>query len=411
MFLRAGILFLFLHPALIFAQLDSTLHHEVEVRGEGYFNSDAITNQFFKTLWTGGFIDDPMKERVLKRGGYISRWGADLSTGVNWSYNPDTLWGKTGLGMHAEINDRFHANGIFSEDLFRVAFYGNAGFAGALADLGNFRVNVLRYQQFQFGLDWDADSSRRAHGFSLSFLKGERHYQLDVKRGDLFTAADGTFIELDTKLQSFQSDTSKKGLLAFNGAGVSADMYWEFPYITWFHGGVLAISVYDLGFIAWNSRSMNHQLDTFLHFDGVEVNNLFDLQEGTFPQTDPDSLWNNNMHYRTGGYITWLPAILSITATTYYGKKFIVEKGINYRFNANARPFYFGSFSWNICPRFMSGINVSYGGYGRFNAGLEMELRLARRYKINLHSFYISGLAASAKFAGIGGNVALSARF
>lgn len=393
------------------AQLDSTLKHELEFKAEGYFNSDAVTNKFFGALWRGAFLDDELKQDVLDRCWYISRWGADLSMGLNWTYTPDSLWGRAGLSMHVELNDRLLANGIFSKDLFNVAFFGNAAFAGSVASLGNFRVNYLRYQQVQFGLDWDADSTHRAHGFAISLLKGEEHFQLDVKRGDLFTAADGSFIDLDTKLQTFQSDTAQKGPGAFNGIGVSGDVYWEFPYITWYHGGVLAVSLYDLGFIAWNKRSMNHRLDSAFHFEGVEVDNLFDLQQGTFPQTNPDSVWKNNLHYATGAYVTWLPAILSITATTYYGKKFIVEKGINYRFNANARPFYYGSFSWNISQRILAGINVSYGGYGRFNSGLEAEFKIARRYKLNIHSFYLSGMGLPDKTGGLGGNFAFAARF
>ncbi len=401
----------FLSAGLAYSQSDTSFKHEVEVHADGYFNSDALTNEFFFTFLRGGHIDTDLKNKVLERTQYISRWGADLNYGITWNYSPDSLFGKAGLNAKVEINDRFHANGIFSHDFYKVAMFGNQPMAGQSADLGNFRLNYLRYQQIQFGLDWSADSNRNARGIAVSLLKGEQHLQVDVKRADLFTAADGTYIDLDTKLNSFQSDTSKKGPAAFNGLGVSTDMYYEIPYVTWYNGGVLSINLYDLGFIAWNSRSMQHELDTFFHFEGVEVNDIFDLEANTFPQSDPDSILNNNLKYSTGSYVTLLPAVFSITASTYYGKKYIVEKGINYRFLANARPYYYGSFSWNVTPKFLLGWNISFGGYGRFNAGMETEIKIADRFRININSYYLAGLAFADKLGGVGGTITLSGRF
>ena len=394
-----------------FAQKDSLYKHEMEMHGDAYINSDAITNEFFFTLLKGRHIDTEIKENVLNRVRYISRWGTDLNYGITWSYSPDSLFGKKGLSTRVEINDRMHANGIFSKDFFEVAMYGNLPFAGKSADLGNFRFNFLRYQQVLFGLEWEADSGRNARGIAISLLKGEQHFQADVRRADLFTAEDGSYIDLDTKLQTFQSDTSKKGPGAFNGIGVSTDMYYEIPYLTWYNEGVMTLNLYDLGFISWNKRSMHHQLDTFFHFEGLEVNDIFDLQENTFPQSDPDSLLNNNLHYSTGSYVTLLPAIFSITATTYYGKKYIVEKGINYRFGANARPYYYGSFVWNIRPKFLLAWNLSYGGYGKFNAGMETVLKVGKRFKFKVNSFYLAGLALASKMGGAGGSVSISGKF
>ncbi|MCC7302953.1 MAG: hypothetical protein IT233_09950 [Bacteroidia bacterium] len=407
---RILILLVFLTNALS-AQQDSSLKHEIEFRSDAFFNSDAITGRFFHAFYLGNYLDSALKSKVRDRTRYISRWGADLSYGIQWNYSPDSLFGKTGIHLQAGLFDRMHANGIFSHDLFHLAFFGNADKAGETLDLGNFRLNMLLYQQLQFGISWEADSTRRGHGFAISLLKGEQNYQLDVKQADLYTAPDGTFIDLSTRMESHQTDTAHRGPGAFNGFGVSADMYWEFPYVTWFHGGVLSVDLNDFGFIAWNKRSLHHRLDTFLHFEGVQVDNLFDLQEGTFPQMNADSVWKNNMNYSTGSYLTFLPAILSIRATTYYGKKFIVEKGINYRFMANARPFYYGSFGWNITRDVFTALNVSYGGYGRLNAGMEAEVKFAKRFKLNVQSYYLTGLALPDITGGLGAAFTAGIRF
>ncbi len=397
-------------PVPCFPQ-DSLYKHEIEISGDYYFNSDAFTNEFFSAFYNGDFIDKGLKDRVDKRLTYINRWGFDLKTEINWRYSPAKLFGKKGLSCNASIKDRLHGDGIFSQDFYRVALYGNKMFAGEHADLGNFKLNFLGYQQLQFGIEWNLDSVKNNYGIAISLLKGERNFTVDVKRGDLYTADDGSYIDMDFAIRSKQSDTSQTGPLAFNGFGLSTDMFYEIPYVTWYNDGVLSIQLQDLGFIQWNSRSMDHRLDTFIHYEGLVVNDIFDLQSGTFPETDPDTIINNNLKYRVEAYTTFLPAIFSISATTYYGKKFLVEKGINYRFLANARPYYYGTFMWNTCKALTLGWNVSYGGYGRFNAGMEAELRFARRFTVNVNSFYLAGILVPSKLGGLGANLSLSGKF
>lgn len=402
---------LFLLPLYASSQEDSLFEHEIELEGEYFFNSDAITNEFLWAFYNGSFIEQDLKDDVADRLRYINRFGADINAGINYTWMPDSLFGTTGYGINFGIKDRMHSDGIFSEDFYRVVMYGNKSFAGRNADLGNFKFHFLRYQQLSAGITFTGDSLKKGWGVSLSILKGERDLLIDTKRAGLFTSEDGRYIDFDLGMTAHRSDTAHSGPAAFNGWGASTDLFFEIPYLTWYHDGVLSVELYDLGFIQWNKKAMSFNVDSLYHFEGVVIADLFDLQEATFPSANPDSLLNTQASWTTGGYTTWLPAILSIHATTYYGKKFIVEKGINYRFFSNARPYYFAGAGWYITPRLETGINISYGGYGKFNMGLELEWKFLKRFKLSLNSYYLNGFLIPEKTGGQGISIAFSGRF
>jgi len=216
---------------------------------------------------------------------------------------------------------------------------------------------------------------------------------------------------LDLAMNMRQSDTAKTGWSAFNGFGFSCDLFYEIPYVTWYNGGVLRLDIIDLGFIRWNNKSLYLHQDSLYSFDGVEINSIKDLKNQTIPSSNADSVINNNVSFSTEPYTTFLPTVFNVSTTTYYGKKFIFEKGISYRFNANCRPYYYGNFSWFIEPTVMVSAIVAYGGYGNFNAGAELEARIFKNYTFHIDSYYLLGYLLPKKFTGQGITLGLSGRF
>jgi hypothetical protein len=401
-----------LFPQAIFAGKDSTFRHEIDITGLYFLNADALTNLFASRLYLGGRISENEKNQVDKRLRYINRFGGDFDYGISWSWSPTEIFGKKNIRLTTQIRDRLHIDGIFSADLFRLAFYGNKSFAGKTADLGNLRLNQIRYQQLNLGMEFMTDSSKNSYGFSLSLIKGENFLRSDVKRASLYTSPDGTFMDLDIVMEAQRSDTAKKTPLAFNGIGGAIDLFWEMPYLTRYNEGILTMQLSDFGFIRWNQNSEHYRIDSSYHYAGINVPGLLNVDNSLNPFNNPDSVFRSQVKYSREPVVTPLPCVLSILATTYIGKKYIIEKGINYRFFANARPFYYlGAIRSFREGKFSTGINISYGGYGRLNGGLSLEYKLNERFKAEINSYYISGYALWAKTAGQGAQLTLSGKF
>ncbi|MEW6470080.1 MAG: DUF5723 family protein [Bacteroidota bacterium] len=402
-------------PALMAQDKDTSQYEapfmEGELFADYFFNSSALTTEFVNTVYSGGYITADIKDRVTGKLRYSNRFGADLNYGAVFRCKPASFFGRNDIYWSAGFRDRLHLDGVFSQDLYKVALYGNKQFAGQSADLGNTRFNLLRFQQLQFGIVIQGDSAHGDYGFSFSLLKGEQNMALDVDRAILSTSADGTEIDLDLAMNMRRSDTASTGPRAFNGYGASFDLFYEIPYVTWYNYGTMRLDIFDLGLIRWNNRSMYLKHDSLYHYDGIEINDLNDLQNQTIPSGNADSVVNANFHYSREPYTTFLPAVFSISATTYYGKKFIFEKGISYRFNANCRPYYYANFSWFIRPAVMVSAIAAYGGYGNFNAGAELEARIFKNYMIHIDSYYLLGYLMPKKFCGQGITIGLSGKF
>ena len=384
---------------------------EAEISGDYFFNSSALTTEFVNTFYTGGYITPEIKDRVNSKLKYSNRFGSDFNYGLSFRCKPKNFAGKKNILLTAALRDRLHIDGVFSEDLFRVSFYGNKMFAGQIADLGNSRFNLLRFQQAQFGLIFEGDSMHGDYGFSFSLLKGEKNTALEINRANLTTSADGTKIDFDLAMNMRQTDTARTGAKAFNGFGASFDLFYEIPYVTWYNDGIFRLDIFDLGLIRWNNKSMYMKQDSVYSYDGIDINSIYDLQNQTIPSASADSFINNNFSFNPEPYTTFLPSVFSVSATTYYGKKFIFEKGMSYRFNANCRPYYYGNFSWFCAPTVMISAIVAYGGYGNFNAGTEFEARLFKNYTLHIDSYYLLGYLIPKKFSGQGIAVSFSGKF
>ena len=419
----ANLAFLFLFSGPLFSQkgphkkptkrdTSATQHYlEAEISGSYYINSNALTTELVNKFIYGGYISTSVKDRVKRKLAYSDRVGGDVDYGMNVTWKPDSLFHKKNLSVNFSMKDRLHYDAGFSRDFFKVVMYGNKSFAGETADLGNFTLNVLRYQQARISLEWEGDTARGSYGVSASFLKGEKNLAIDADRASLSTSSDGTKIDLDLAMLMRQTDTAHTGIGAFNGYGVSTDFFYEFPYLTWYNEGILRMEVNDLGFMQWNTNSVYYKVDSSYHYDGVSINNILDLKEHTLPSGNPDSIIKNNVKYGTEPYITILPAIFTVNATTYFGKKYIFEKGMRFRMKSNCKPFYYATFSWFPIRQFMISGTVAYGGYGNFNAGMELEYNFPKQFRIHLDSYYLTGYLIPKNCSAQGITLSISKRF
>ena len=116
---------------------------------------------------------------------------------------------------------------------------------------------------------WKGEINHGSYGVAFSLLSGEQNIFVAAKKADLLSVENGTFddydIDFSLALDVHQTDTANKKFFAQNGMGMSADFYYEMPYIFWKKPGTITFEVSDLGIMRWNSNSIHYSADSSYH--------------------------------------------------------------------------------------------------------------------------------------------------
>ncbi|MGZ4055762.1 MAG: hypothetical protein ACXVPY_11280 [Bacteroidia bacterium] len=379
----------------------------IGLAGNFGINSNAITAKFFETFYKGGYIDNDLKNSVLERVKNDNRIGADVNYGAYVGIKLDSICHKKDISLFFSIRDREHFDARFSNDFYKVGFYGNASYAGKLADFNNFNLNFLRYQQLQVGLFSSKYDSAARWGIAVSVLKGEQYASILAKKAELFTSPDGQYIDFNTSMQVAQSDTAHKGIGAFNGIGASIDIYFEAPFKSRLGNSKLRVSVSDIGAIKYNNKSLYLNQDSLFHYSGISVNSIYDLQNSSFAHTSQDTLIKSIAPFKKRSFSVTLPTIFNLTYETQLSKKFQLTEGIRYVFNGNYKMLYYLKGNYSVAKNVMVSGTFGYGGYGTFNYGLGVFANFGKGFILYAGSNNLEGFILPKKTSGMGGYVSI----
>lgn len=381
------------------------------ITAEYELNSSAFTNQFILKFYRGEYINADLKNNVLDRIRNSNRVGADVNYGIYGAFKLDSLFHNKNTSIFFTLRDRQHFDGRFSKDFYKVGFYGNAQFAGNTANMNDFNIKLIRYQQVQIGFFLTNLDSAARFGMGISFLKGEQYASVLAKKAELYTSKDGQYIDFNTSLEVMQSDTSRKGIGTFNGYGASADLYFEAPFKTRLGASKLCISIADVGLIRFNDQSLVLKQDSLFHYTGFSISNIYDLQDSTFKKASQDSIINAIAPFQKKSFSVTIPSTLNLSFQTQFSKRFRLTEGIRYVFNANYSLLMYLKAYIYINPKLMISSTFGYGGYGHFNYGLGMFAQLGKGFVVYAGSNNIEGYILPKVTTGQGAYVSLIKNF
>lgn len=346
--------------------------------------SNAITSKFFKYYYTGQYIDVDLKEKTFKKLSSKNRMGFDLTYNLKVIQMPDS---GSAWGYYAGLNNVLHIDAGFREDLFRVYFAGNKAYAGQTAEWGKSSFQLLSYRQLKGGFIKKGNNS--LWGLGLSFIKGDNYLSASLDKGNLFTEQEGAYIDLETQLKVQMSDTGNTKFGDFQGWGLGFDFFYSAQLN---EKSKLNFEVTDLGFIAWNPKSITIENDTTIHFEGIEVDNILNIGDSIFSGITTDSILDTlNATSTKGGFSKLIPGYISISYSNQIKEKLALNAGITHRLNANYFPYiYFGTdIKLGEKVEFMG--KLSYGGYATLGLGLGMKFDLANFLTLQVASNHIEG--------------------
>ena len=370
---------------------DSIQRANIEIQGSYFYGSNGVSNEFMNKFIYGGRIEKEEKAEAYKNLKSNNVFGVDVNLSINAEIPFDTLFGKTNISLIVGLEMVEHGDVRFTDDLFKLAFDGNKQFTGRYARLRGTNFNYFNYQQLNLGfIKYRTQHGNRAkEGVKFSIIKAQEHIAVTIPKGTMFTEQYGREIELDINYIYNSSDTLNKGLSAFNGYGVSTDLFSEF-YLK--NNDRITVQVNDLGFIKWNNKSIQIEADSVFNFDGVDIDNIFDLNDSLVSAISKDSLLELISTQKSkGGYAIALPTSFNIYYTKQLNSKIKADLGVRYKILANYIPLVYTNIYYNINPTFVAQTHFSYGGYGLFNAGLVMAKSFKNKFQCYIGSNNVLG--------------------
>lgn len=322
--------------------------------------TNAFNKKFIQAINRSSYLSDDLKKsNPIKAYNYLFY---NLNEEFSFYSMPDSLLGMDKTGYHMGISYKQLFTSAFNADLFNIIAFGNKMFAGKKADLSQSLYQYFDYGTLSCGLykvfEDDKTVTKAIFDFNLHAFKDIQH--LYIPNASIYTAEDGSYINLKLR-GTYQAKSDK----TFNIPGIS------------FNAGIslynkssrtlFLFQVKQLGVAFLNNKSYHATIDTVIHYEGVQIENII-----SNPQYNSGFLSNDsisqlyNKHLDTSSSVLFLPeTILFSTNHTFEHKIFSdINFGLLYQFHTKQkRPEIFISQSLKINSKFQLAVGSSIGGY------------------------------------------------
>lgn len=380
----------------LLAQQDSLPHpypqaHRLTVDMISGYDSNVLYNDLVTSLYQGKNLDRDTRTHSQDALNGRGRAGYELGFRASYTWG-DSLFGKAHWSPRISLAHQSVMGMRFSDAVYDLTFFGNAAYEGQTAALGNSAFEQLAYQTVAFGIE-----DRRTGTFvELALVNGQYLNTGDIRTADLFTGADGRYLDLDLDGSYHRSDTGSTGFGRSNGMGAAVSLAWHHPLALFGHPALLELGAVDVGFIAWGSRSLQLEKDSTIHYEGIAVSDVLDL-DGLLVDTGElqDSL---GLGLEPGSFVRPLPFRLHGGLRMGRSKgRFARQDDLLYSLTVDqiylpgylplgtfARRFFLSS-TWS------TEVAVRYGGFGGLRAGLDVEARLGPWLQAHLQTQNLIG--------------------
>ena len=189
------------------------------LESEAFSNSTAIPASFSNSFLFPRFIDETLKNNAINRLNSKNRFGAFFQSKIGVIFYPDSTWNAQQKAIEIYYKNQNIIGSHFSSDFFKLIFNGNAQFAGQTADVSNSRFSILNFESFNIGFIKTFKSSGMS--VNVGLVRGRTYTDLNIKNGGIFTALNGSQINVDFNGSFEQSSRFSNVFKATPSMGVS----------------------------------------------------------------------------------------------------------------------------------------------------------------------------------------------
>ncbi|MFH2142968.1 MAG: DUF5723 family protein [Bacteroidota bacterium] len=341
-----------------------------------YLSSNSVNNSLLYALFGNQYIDDAVKNRNHLKP--VNLAGNEDNLNFYFCHIPDSLFRTSNIGYRIGFTNHNHRDMKFSDDLFNLVFYGNKQFAGDTADMSDFQINFMTYQELQFGIfkKHTIESGSLVYYVGFSFLKGQDYNSVRFRNANLFTAETGEYIDLNVSASYQFIDTVKSSFGDFNGLGTALNFYLDYEDTDNLYN--INLSINNVGFIRWKNNAHTINLDTAIHFDGIEIQNIFEYDDSSYFGIDPDSIVTDFFQRTdTASFTKVLPERIHLSITKkMLDQRLLTTLGLGYYYGTNMKlPLFYAQGEYLINDNFSVSILTGYGEYSGFHLGGGLKLK------------------------------------
>lgn len=221
----------------------------------------ALVNRFLQA----GSIDNELKQTAL------DRLQANNSAGLQWRQGAFVQHLVDGQGWWLRLENSTTLGINFSRDLFQLAMFGNASFAGTTASLDGQLVqdnhNLLEVGRLK---SWSL-GGHTVTAAPFVALKQGYSAQSGELSGTIFTAADGSYLDLDASGYWFRTDSAYVTPTTFRGFGANAGLWLQLKAGSWLVGGRYHLQLP----VNWSAFSPNFSGSVQRRWTGWDITELF----------------------------------------------------------------------------------------------------------------------------------------
>jgi hypothetical protein len=367
------------------------------------YNSSALYNELTGRIYRGGYISRELRQRSRDLLQDNNRAGYDAGVRLTWTGN-DSLFGRPRMRPLLSAAWRNTMGARFTRDVFELGFFGNAQFEDRTATLSPSAHAQMTWQTLGFGIQ---DVVTRSF-LRVDLVRGRAFNASDIHRATLYTAPDGRALVLDMDAVYWRTDTAGRQERHTNGLGASISGQWNVGLPVAGLPAVLSLSVEDLGFVAWNKNSIRLERDTGFIYEGLQVENIFDLDNVI---TGEEQLLDTlGLRFRHGPYSTLLPFRAMLGMDLQLSDRWHSRLSVEHRYLPGYIPQVMLSASRRLGNRALLGASAAYGGFGVLRFGLAARVRFGEHVLVEAGSSHVPGLIIGAT-RGVGAFLSVSTAF
>lgn len=368
-----------------------------------YYSSNFATNEFIDKFIFGGEITAAIKDRVSSRLGRNNSFGGEAEQKIEF-YGHDLLpFKRDKYGLLISLSDNHLVSTNISEDLFNTTFYGNANSLNDTLDFGFSHVLYQHYLKLGVGF-YDKNT---LSSLTLSYVSGSKGFEGRLNNTWMYNSLDS--ITLMMQGAGYRTD-STKGYWGFQGSGVAIDLNYNFQFDSRRgYNQLLNLKISNIGFIAWNQNTYHYSVDSANTYNGFNIQDFINRGDaGAKTYNFNDTLGINT---RQGNRLNALPIEFSLQKVPlrHSLQKLQYLVGFKTILTADYFPYFYGGLYYMPSHNFSASTRLSYGGFGGFQWGLNLNLWLKNDIYFSVGSFDLIGLAS--KKHGFGRSINFCANF
>jgi hypothetical protein len=350
-------------------------------------STNALNVGFLHKSILGGRLERDELKEIYNQLPTQSKIGYAVHSDVTFMNFSDTLFGNPNLGIRASLSTNYEGYCGFSPRAFGLVYLGNGEFNQGSIDLGQFVYRNQAWQKIGFGLF----NKTTLSGFTLSLVAGQSFQSLNLDEARFFTSPVGDSLALSVEGNFMRSDANRKGLANGSGLGVCLDFDLNVPLSD--KSALMSISVRNLGFVTWNSKTETRSLKDAFQWNGLDVTNWLSGATDTLQLPS----WVDTIR-APGTFkqaVQLLPTSIYLRYMKQVNRSSYIETGFSYFPNRVALPMVYAGIFHMLSSQFSISEKIHYGGYGKFALGVELQWLSRNSWFLRAGSAQLEGWLSS----------------